>query len=61
MFAVILGRIHSGRFGVPFENLELRKHVRTGDSSEDLTKEWFGTITKKQIRKLYDIYQATTF
>ncbi len=46
------------RFGIPFQNLDLKKHVRKGDSSENLTKEWFSTLSKAQIRALYDIYQV---
>ncbi len=43
---------------MPFENLEVRQNVRSGQSSEELTKEWFGGLKKWQIRRLYDIYQV---
>ena len=46
------------RFGVPFQNLDLKKHVRSGGSSEDLAKQWFATLSKAQIRALYDVYQV---
>ena len=43
---------------MPFENLEVRQNVRSGQSSEQLTKEWFRGLKKWQIRRLYDIYQV---
>ena len=46
------------KLGLPIYNIELKANVRPGTPTQEVAKEWFKDLSRRQVLELFKLYQS---